>query len=204
MLTAIILLCGATIVVLGSPGPAPLALAATGASFGARRGMPFLVGILAGLVIVALLSATGVAVLLAQGGWLVTALFAISLAYFTYVAFKIATAPMGRVPAAAHAAPSARDGFILNLTNPKAYAAFAALYAGFGLPIEPVWLSTLVTGVLILLVATAIDTAWLLAGGALAPIFDNERFGRILRAGFAIAMVSAVAASIWAVGPNGL
>lgn len=166
--------------------------------------MPFLVGILGGLVIVALLSATGVAVLLAQGGWLVTALFAISLAYFAYVAFKIATAPMGRAPAVAHAAPSARDGFVLNLTNPKAYAAFAALYAGFGLPIEPVWLGTLVTGVLILLVATAIDTAWLLAGGALAPIFDNERFGRILRAGFAIAMVSAVAASIWAVGPNGL
>lgn len=42
MLESIVSLIAATGLLLGSPGPAPLALAATGATFGIRRGAPFL------------------------------------------------------------------------------------------------------------------------------------------------------------------
>lgn len=49
MLESIVSLIAATGLLLGSPGPAPLALAATGATFGIRRGAPFLAGILLGL-----------------------------------------------------------------------------------------------------------------------------------------------------------
>ncbi len=49
VLAAFIVLITTTTPLLGSPGPAPIALAAKGAAFGMERGLPFLTGILCGL-----------------------------------------------------------------------------------------------------------------------------------------------------------
>ncbi len=194
---SLLLLIGTTIAVLGSPGPAPLALAATGAGFGPKRGASFLLGVLVGLAAVAILTAVGAGAVLSRGGALPTVLLVISLAYFVYVAFKIASVPLNREGKAVGRAPSIADGVVLNLTNPKAYAALAALYSGFGLPIEPVWLGLLATGLLVWIVAAAIDVAWLVAGSFLAPAFASQRFGRLLRVGMALTMLLAVMASVW-------
>ena len=204
MTEAVLLLFGATLAVLGSPGPAPLALAATGASFGPRRGLPFLVGVLIGLAGVAVLTALGVAALLRRGGPLSAVLLALSLGYFVYVAYKIASAPLNvRDGTTSSAAPTVMDGLVLNLTNPKAYAAIAALYAGFGLPFSPAWLSVVLTGGLVLLIGAVIDAAWLFGGGALAPLFANPRVGRPLRIGMAAFMLLAVGASLWFAAAGG-
>ena len=45
---------------IGSPGPATLSLAAVGAAFGARRGLGYLAGIVAGVFVVMMVTATGV------------------------------------------------------------------------------------------------------------------------------------------------
>lgn len=204
MTEAVLLLCGATLAVLGSPGPAPVALAATGASFGPRRGLRFLVGILIGLAGVAVLTALGVAALLRRDGPLAAILLSLSLGYFVYVAYKIARAPLDVGDGtASSAAPTARDGLVLNLTNPKAYAAIAALYAGFGLPLSPAWVSVVLTGGLVLLIGAIIDAAWLIGGGALAPLFANPRVGRPLRIAMAALMLLAVGASLWLASADG-
>ena len=44
----------------GSPGPATLSLAATGAAFGARRGLGYMAGIVIGMIMVICIIATGV------------------------------------------------------------------------------------------------------------------------------------------------
>lgn len=64
MLESIVSLIAATGLLLGSPGPAPLALAATGATFGIRRGAPFLAGILLGLSVAIIGASIGLAALL--------------------------------------------------------------------------------------------------------------------------------------------
>jgi len=198
MIEQIVFLALATLAALGSPGPVPLALAATGASFGARRSTPFLIGILVGLAVVAILTAAGVGVVVASGGWMVTTLLALSFLYFVYIAYKVTTAPLDRRADTTSQNPlNGRDGFVLNLINPKAYAAFTALYAGFGLPIEPNWFGIAATGAVILFVAIIIDVAWLLSGGILAPAFESQRFGRALRIALAVAMLIAVGASIF-------
>ena len=197
MLEPILLLGGATIAALGYPGPVPLALAATGASFGPRAGLQFLLGILTGLAGVAILSAAGIAPLLTNGGWIAITLLAVSMSYFVYIAFKIAAAPfIPEAPNAIHNPPSFRDGFMLNLTNPKAYVAFAALYAGFGIRIEPIWLGIGITGALILIFAALIDMAWLLMGSALAPVLARPPFGRILRITLAVLMLVTIILSV--------
>ena len=77
----------------GSPGPATLSLAATGAAFGSRRGLAYMTGIDLGMVLVMAITASGVTgVLLALPGAapVVTVLAAL---YFVYLAWRIATAP---------------------------------------------------------------------------------------------------------------
>jgi len=63
MFESILLLIVATSLLLGSPGPAPIALAATGATFGIKKGIPFLLGILSGLIVVIIGTTVGIATL---------------------------------------------------------------------------------------------------------------------------------------------
>ena len=199
---SLLLLITAAAAALGSPGPMPLALAATGASFGVRPGIPFLIGAVLGLVAVGALSALGVSAIIAKGGLLVGALFALSMTYFAYVAYRIATSPIAGPASKAAEAPRLIDGLIINLTNPKAYLAFLALLAGFTLPVAPLWLSVVLTLAVILAVATFVDALWLMAGGALAPIFGHPRLGRWLRIGFAVVMLGTLGLVLWASLPS--
>ncbi|MEM9421109.1 MAG: LysE family transporter [Pseudomonadota bacterium] len=196
MIESLALLCGAALAALGSPGPAPIALAGIGASFGPAKGIPFFIGVLIGLSGVVALTAAGVGTLLVQGGPVVIGLLVISVCYFVFIAFKIATAPI-TVSATNSHIPTLKDGIILNLTNPKAYAALAALYAGFRLPIEPSALAITLTGFVALLVAMVINFAWLFAGGLLVPAFAHPKLGRPLRLSLAGLMLLAVGTSIW-------
>ena len=52
--------------------------------------------------------------------------------YICYLVWKIATAPVLDIQSASPGdSPGLRDGFILNLINPKAYAAFLSLFSQF-------------------------------------------------------------------------
>lgn len=193
MTESLITLIGVVALLLGSPGPAPLALAAVGASFGVRRGIPFLLGVLGGLCV----AIVGVVIALST---LFTIYPAAQMAvqilggcYILYVAYKIATAPVIQDNGTAQSIPSFVHGFILNLLNPKAYAAFFAIFSQFSLPLQSNALSLLVTGVICILVATVVDAAWLMLGGVIRPLFRNPLQARILRITFAVIMVLAVA-----------
>ncbi len=194
MLDALISLVIATTALLGSPGPATLALAATGASFGFRQGARFLGGILTGLVAVIILAACGVSALLMNGSVFAPGLLVFSTLYIIYVAFKIASAPIGpndttTIP---QAAPGFGDGIILNLTNPKAYAAFAALFTAFSLPIESMVLRLAIMAGICFAAAAIIDVLWLGLGTLLAGAFSDPRLARPLRILFATLMIAAV------------
>src|SRR5262249_37583534 len=77
----------------GSPGPNTLSLAATGAAFGARRGLSYLVGLVVGMIAVMLVTASGVVGLLLAMPGATPIVATIATAYFIYLAFRIATAP---------------------------------------------------------------------------------------------------------------
>jgi len=193
MIEAIATLITTTFLLLGSPGPAPLALAATGASHGFRKGVPFLAGILAGLAVAIIGAIAGLATLFASFPGLRLTVQILGSAYICYIAFKIATAPIidsdaGPKPGA----PSFADGFILNLLNPKAYAAFFAIFSGFLLPLTEITLSFLATGIICFLVAVIVDILWLYFGDLVRPLFRKRREARILRTTFAVLMVVAV------------
>ncbi len=188
----------AATLLLGSPGPAPLALAATGATYGARGGMPFLAGILSGLAVAIVVAATGLAALFELWPKLALSLQVLGALYITWIAWRIATAPViSERPTRGRQRPRFADGFLLNLLNPKAYAAFLALFSQFLLPQQPLFAAYLATGLCIFLTATVVDLAWLGLGSAIRPWFQRPLAARVIRVGFAVAMIGAVLWALW-------
>lgn len=178
-----------TALLLGSPGPAPLALAATGAVYGIRQGIPFLAGILVGLAVAATGAAVGAASLLAAAPQLSLAVRLAGGGYILYIAWRIASGPVALAEDEIdRTRPKFRDGFILNLLNPKAYAALFAIYSQFSLPLPAAGARYVATALVCLAVAAVVDAIWLAAGGAIRPVFAEPRQARALRVAFGVAM----------------
>ncbi|GGD77888.1 LysE family translocator [Lacimicrobium alkaliphilum] len=191
MLEPLLSLVIATGLLLGSPGPAPLALAATGAIYGVKRGTPFLLGILSGLSFAIIGATAGLAALFASFPNIKTTFQLLGAVYIAYLACKIASAPVV-ASNAFQSAPGFKDGFILNLLNPKAYAAFLAIFSQFLLPFEDSAVGYIITGITCLLVATVVDALWLCLGGILKPVFSHPIQARVIRIAFALLMLGAV------------
>ncbi|KID56114.1 lysine transporter LysE [Pseudoalteromonas luteoviolacea] len=188
MLEAIISLAFTTFLLLGSPGPAPLALAAVGASSGVREGVPFLLGILSGLLVAIVASATGLGALLLSFPQLTHVLQVAALLYLLYVAYKIAT-NKSALSSTGDKSVGFMDGFILNLFNPKAYAACIAIFANVALPFESQVQASVVAASILFAVAIVADALWLYFGGVLHRVVKTSQQLRYLRLFFASLLV---------------
>jgi threonine/homoserine/homoserine lactone efflux protein len=177
----------------GSPGPATLSLAATGAAFGARRGLGYMTGIVIGMVAVMGITATGViGVLLARPG-AAPVVAGMAAAYFVYLAFRIATTPPLSESAEQRRQPSFGGGVFLSLVNPKGYAAMAALFSGFVLVRERLALDVAAKVIVLAAIITAVNVAWLIAGAGLTRYFREPRTNRVINVAFAVLLVASVA-----------
>ena len=186
----------ATALLLGSPGPAPLALAAAGATYGVKKGVPFLIGILLGLAVAIVATTMGIVAIFSAFPGVKFTVQILGALYIVYVAQKIARAPVLNPEVEASEKPLRLiDGFVLNLLNPKAYAAFLALFSQFLVQFDSELYSYIFTGIICFLVAVVVDVSWLLLGGVLRPLFEEPKPARIMRVSFAVMRVSAV---IWA------
>ena len=194
-LESFITLIIATGLLLGSPGPVPIALAATGATFGFKQGLPFLLGILIGLTFAITGASLGLSAVLISYPNIGVVCQVMAAGYMCYIAYKIATAPV-MTDDHSNTVPNFRDGFVLNLLNPKAYAAFVAIFSQFLLPYSAVTLSYSITSIVCLMVAIVVDSLWLMFGSLLKPIFTHPKHARIIRIVFAVLMLVTVISSL--------
>lgn len=195
MLEAISALVIATTALLGSPGPATLSLAAVGATGGVAKGLPYYLGILSGLLFAMLGAVVGIATVLSKWPQASFGIQLVGAAYILYVAWKIATAPTGLEDGDGKLRhPEFRDGFILNILNAKAYAAFLALFSQFLLPIDATGFAYLATAAICFGVAVIVDAAWLFAGGFLQSLFRQKKTARTIQILFGLLIVASV---IW-------
>jgi len=176
----------------GSPGPNTLSLAATGAAFGARRGLAYMAGLNAGMLAVMAITASGmIGILLAVPGAR-PAVTAVAAGYFVYLAWRIATAPPIGQDAGDRRQPPFLAGVTLSLVNPKAYAAMSALFSGFVLvpgrigPDIAAKIGTLVA------VVAIVNIAWLASGAVLTRFFRDPRASRAINLGFAALLLASV------------
>jgi threonine/homoserine/homoserine lactone efflux protein len=169
----------AAIGLLGSPGPAIAALIAVGRVRGFVGGLPYFLGLQFGLAIAAGITAAGLFSLLEAAP---SALYAMTIAatvYLIYLAWKIASAPIGEGATADHGVPtSPAAGFLLGVTNPKAYLAFASLLASYILIKDSAQHDAFTKWLLLVVVMIVVDIIWLFAGAVLRGLTlspDTER-----------------------------
>jgi threonine/homoserine/homoserine lactone efflux protein len=183
----------AGIALTGSPGPATLGLAAAGAAFGIRRSLGLFGGILIGVMIVMMVTASGLTgLLLAQPG-LGPLVSLLAVGYMLYLAYRIATAPLAGVNGQQTSPPGFVPGLFLGFGNPKAYAAMAALYSGFVLVEDHALADAAAKTATLVVIMLAVDWAWLLIGSALTRALRDPIMGRIINVTFAVLLVVSVA-----------
>lgn len=177
----------------GSPGPATLSLAATGAAFGARRGLGYMAGIVIGMVIVMCIIATGVTGMMLAIPGATPVVASMAGAYIVYLAYRIATAPPLEENTGQHRQPSFIGGVFLSLVNPKGYAVMAALFSGFLLVGERLHLDAALKIIILVAILIVVNVAWLFVGAALNRLFREPGINRAINVTFAVLLVASVA-----------
>jgi threonine/homoserine/homoserine lactone efflux protein len=180
---------------LGSPGPGIAALVAVTRSGGLSAGLRYYAGLQIGLAIAAGVSAAGLFSLLAAFPVLLRAASIAAVLYLVYLGWKIGTAP---IQSAGQPRPAASPlgGFMLGMTNPKAYLAFASLMASTTLIGTGGSADAALKWLLIVVVILIVDFAWVLLGAALHRATLPPRIERLMNIGFAAAILLAAAAAL--------
>lgn len=197
MIGNLVFLLLAAFSLMGSPGPATLSLASLGAAFGIRASLRYLAGIVVGTTSVLLIVATGVTAILTVQPVMLRVLQAVAAAYIAYLAWKIATAPIGpsaenRKRRTTAIAASFLPGFGLAIANPKAYAAIGAIYSGHSIiPTQPS-MDAAAKIVVLMAVILIVNAAWLAFGSAFARFMTNPVLGRVINIALALLLLASV------------
>ena len=154
----------AVFVLAATPGPALLSILGTGAAFGFRVGLKYVTGALVGANVLILLVICGLANFLESLPKIRAILIFISLCYLSYIAFQIASSNSNSGLERTTNLVGFKDGVIIQLINPKAYAVALALFSGFPFSKQTlfveIYLKLLITNVIFI----PAYLAWLLAG----------------------------------------
>ena len=117
-----------------TPGPGVLSLAGTGAGFGWRPGVFYLLGLFIGTNSVMILVITGLKGVLFKIPFVEPVFLIVSLSYLTWIAWRIAFSDNKTTITSIKKEPTFFEAIFLQLINPKAYLVNGILFAGF--PIE--------------------------------------------------------------------
>jgi threonine/homoserine/homoserine lactone efflux protein len=171
----------AAVGLLGSPGPGIAALVAVGRARGLVGGLPYFLGLQLGLATAAGITAAGLLSLLAAFPSALRVMTIAATVYLIYLAYKIASSPVGETAQAgngAHASPAA--GFLLGVTNPKAYLAFASLLASYTLIKASAQQDSFTKWFLLVAVMIVVDIVWLYVGVFLRGLILSPNSERVL------------------------
>ena len=195
---AVLALVAVAFPLMGSPGPVTLASAAAGAAWPRRAAALYVVGMTAGTLTVITMIAVGLTGLLMALPGVAPALGLIAAIYILYLAWRIAPAPPVGTIEADSEPPMMFGGYAMAVANPKAWAAFTAIFSGY-----PLWAEAPIAGTVLKVaflgcLALSINLTWLLVGSSLAALLRSERASRALNFTFAALLVASVGASLLA------
>lgn len=176
-----------------TPGPGVLTTAGVGSGFGWRAGLRFLAGLFVGTNGVALVVVSGLWAIVMAMPTVRTVLAIASLAYFAWLAAKIALAGGGRVAfIEAERAPGFVNGVALQFINPKAYAVNTFLFTDFPFLPENLGAEIGLKFLVINLIWVPIHLAWLGAGVGLRRLDLAPGTQRAINLGMAVSLMAVV------------
>lgn len=182
-LAALAAYCIATSV---TPGPNNMILAASGATFGFRRTLPNMGGIVAGFGTLVLLAGIGGESLMRAVPLLAQVLKYAGMAYMLYLAWKIATA--GRPEAGSRAKPlSFWQAVAFQFINPKGLAMAISVHAIFRMPQLGEWGSILTITAMFIFVGMPCTLVWVLFGQAMGRWLRDDLHLRLFNGALGLA-----------------
>jgi threonine/homoserine/homoserine lactone efflux protein len=187
---------GATFLLIATPGPGVLSIAGVGSGFGFLAGQRFLWGLWLGNFLVGLAVIFGLKAVIFSVPYLPEALLGLSLAYLSYLAFKIAFAGTEIAFIKAERVPGFFDALALQAINPKAYAVNATFFTTFNFWPEQFTTMILIKILIVNAIWIPIHFGWLYAGASLRKLDLPPRVQRGINIFMALSMVIVVALAI--------
>lgn len=176
---------------VGTPGPANMALLATGARYGLRAALPFVAGVAFGKQLIIWPIGFGLMGLATQVPMLFTALKFASAAYIIWLAWKVANLKLtpGR---ATDNAPGFAAGLIVHPLNPKAWAMITAGFTNFVEPGTPTLQATAVIAACLFACQVVLHPLWCWGGDRLAATVAGKPAEQWLMRSLAVLTVLSV------------
>ncbi|MDK3072695.1 LysE family translocator [Sedimentitalea sp. JM2-8] len=152
---------------VATPGPANMALLATGARFGFRAALPFVLGVALGKQLVIWPVGLGLMELSDRAPGLFETLKWVSAAYICWLAWKVANLRLSP-NARSETAPGFWAGLIVHPLNPKAWAMIVAGFTGFVAIRTPPFEATAIVAAVLLGCQLLFHPVWTFAGDRIA------------------------------------
>ena len=151
---------------VGTPGPANMALMATGARFGLRAALPFVAGVALGKQLIIWPIGFGLMRLAEHAPWAFEALKWASAVYIVWLAWRVANLRLGDGTAAR--APGFAAGLIVHPLNPKAWAMITGGFTAFVAPGTPALTATANIAAVLLACQIVLHPLWTWGGSLVA------------------------------------
>lgn len=176
---------------IGTPGPANMALLATGAGYGLRRALPFVAGVVVGKQLIIWPLGFGLMQLAASWPAVFLAMKYLSAAYIIYLAWRVAN--MRLKPGQSDGLPPGFvAGLIVHPLNPKAWGMITAAFTSFVVSGASTFSATLSIAIVLLLCQTVLHPLWAGAGQLIARTIQGTRAERLVFIGLAVLTVVTV------------
>jgi threonine/homoserine/homoserine lactone efflux protein len=152
---------------IGTPGPANMALMATGARFGFRAALPFVAGVALGKQLIIWPVGFGLMQLSTRAPWVFETLKYASAAYIIWLAWKVANLRLTTGQGTPDA-PGFAAGLIVHPLNPKAWAIIVGSFTNFVPPETTAFVATVTIAAVLLACQIVLHPLWAMAGSAIA------------------------------------
>jgi len=163
---------------VGTPGPANMALMATGARYGLRRALPFVCGVALGKQLIIWPIGFGLLSLSETIPWVFTVLKYASAAYIIWLAWRVANLRLNVDQIGTP--PGFVAGLVVHPLNPKAWAMITAGFTAFTAPGTPTFEATLTIAMILLLLQIILHPIWTFAGERIAVALSGTVAERYL------------------------
>lgn len=176
---------------IGTPGPANMALLATGAGYGLRRTLPFVAGVVVGKQLIIWPLGFGLMQLAQSWPGVFLAMKYLSAVYIIYLAWRVAN--MRLKPDQANGTPPGFvAGLIVHPLNPKAWGMITAAFTNFVTPGSDIFTATLSVALVLIVCQTILHPLWAGAGQLIASTIQGTRAERFVFLALALLTVITV------------
>lgn len=173
-----------------TPGPATLSIAVSGATFGFRKTVPYIVGVVIGLVIIFIMVALGLGLLFTKYPTVHLLFKWLSLIYMFYLAYKIVRA--SSIKSNRTEQLGFLQGIPLTLLNPKAYFAVIATVTQFTKHGAEYYGSFILLIAWIIILALIIDLIWAYVGVLIGTRLASTGLSSKINILFALLLIGSV------------